>query len=161
MVKEEQRWETRVKGASHFADGSAIIRPTELPWTKGPFDGLSFRLSHINRQSGVWSAFFKAEPNTTIPAHYSYGQAQHYIRQGGFSFDGRELRADDYYLDLGGPVAERKVGPEGVTFYVTYDNGIGNVDADGKPTGTYMDCNYMYELAKANGAADHLSPLGR
>jgi hypothetical protein len=160
MTKEAQ-WESKYKGASRFADGSAIVRPEELPWTSGPLAGLSFRLTHIDRQSGMWTAIFKADPNATIPAHYTYGQVQYYIRAGGFVIDGVQLQLDDYYLDQGGAIAARKVGPEGVTCFVVYEGGLADVDGAGKPSGPYMDCNCVYELAMANGAGEHLPVPGR
>lgn len=161
MAREGEQWEHRTNGASRFADGSAIVRPDELAWTEGPLDGLSFRLTHIDRQSGMWTALFRADPNVTIPAHYCYGQVQNFIREGGFNVEGRDLRYEDFYLDMGGPTAERKVGPDGVVFFVSYEGGIAGVNDQGKPEGAYIDCNAMYELALANDAAEHLPAPGR
>ncbi|MCT2401192.1 cupin domain-containing protein [Novosphingobium mangrovi (ex Huang et al. 2023)] len=161
MLKEAQKWETKFKGASLFADGSAIIRPLELPWTDGPLEGLSFRLNHIDRQTGGWTAFIKAGPNAVIPAHFNHGQVQTYIREGSFSFDGHELRHNDFYLDQGGVASERVAGPEGVIYYVVFEGGFSRIGDDNKPTGTYIDCNYMYDLAAGNNAAEHLSPPKR
>lgn len=65
-----------------------------------------------------------------------------------------------HYLDQGGPAPSRRVGPEGVIYFVLYEGGVADVDSAGKPCGEYRDCNRMYEIAMANGAGEHLPTPG-
>lgn len=153
---DETVWEKKYTGGSRFADGSAIIRPVELPWTDGPLEGLQFKLTHVDRALMMWTALIKAGPNAKIPAHFNYGEVQIYVLEGSLAFEGYQLGPNDYFLDEGGPVAERKAGAKGVTYFVMYNGGLSAIDRDKKPTGRFIDCNALYDLAAANKAADHL-----
>jgi hypothetical protein len=150
------QWESRYVGGSRFADGSAIIRPEEMAWTNGPLDGIRFRLTHIDRSSGMWTAIFKVEPNVSTPPHFNHGEVQIYALEGNLAVGQVSLGAGDYFQDAGGLVREIVAGPNGATFFVMYTAGLSAVGADGKPSGPFIDANRIYELAAANSAAHHL-----
>ena len=150
------QWEERYVGGSRFADGSAIIRPKEMAWTKGPLEGLSFRLTHIDRSSGMWTALFKVDPNVRIPSHFNYGEVQIYALEGNLTIGDVTLGAGDYFQDIGGDARQTAAGPAGATYFIMYAAGLSVADAQGKPAGPYIDANAIYDLAAANGAAEHL-----
>lgn len=154
---EAVQWEERFVGGSRFADGSAIIRPAEVAWTRGPLQGLSFRLTHLDRSSAMWTALFKVEPNVRIPPYFNHGEVQIYALEGNITIGDVTLGQGDYLQDIGGVVREASAGPAGATYFVMYTGGLSAAGADGKPDGRYIDASAIYDLAAANGAADHLA----
>lgn len=151
------QWESRVVGGSRFADGSAIVRPRELPWTDGPLDGLSFRLTHVDDQTSMWTALFKAAPDTTIPAHYNYGEVQIHVHEGSLTIGDLLLGVGHYCQFPGGPMAEIATGPDGATYFVMYTaGGLSLTDMNGEPSGPFFNATHMYRIAAGNDAAAHL-----
>src|SRR5262245_22576854 len=127
-ANEAVQWESRYVGGSRFADGSAIIRPKEVPWTSGPIEGLSFRLTHIDRSSGMWTALFKAGAHAAIPAHFNYGEVQIYVLEGNLTIGDITLGVGDYFQDAGGIARGTRAGPAGVTYFVMYAGGLSVAD---------------------------------
>lgn len=158
MATSPIQWEARFTGGSRFADGSAIIRPKELPWTEGPVEGVSFRLTHVDRVTGMWTALFKMDAGVEMPAYFNYGEVQFYVIEGAMSVDDISLGLGHYYQDFSGPARATRAGPSGVIFFVMFAGGLALADGDGKPSGPYIDANRIYEVAAENGAADHLPP---
>jgi hypothetical protein len=151
------QWESRSVGGSRFADGSAIVRPAEVAWTDGPLEGLTFRLTHVDRPTSMWTAIFKAGANMSIPAHFNYGEVQIYILEGSLAIGDLLLEVGNYYQSPGGVLDGCVAGPAGATYFVMYTaGGLSAADEDGEPTGPYFDVNRMYKLASKNDAAAHL-----
>lgn len=152
-------WEDRQTGGSRFADGSAIIRPDELQWTAGPIEGAMFRLTHVDRSSGMWTAVVKVAANVALPKHFNHGEVQIYALEGVVAIDDVWLGAGDYFQDAGGQSRSVVAGPDGAVYFVMYSGGLSATGKDGEPEGAYIDANRIYGMAKANGAADHLGSL--
>jgi 2,4'-dihydroxyacetophenone dioxygenase len=159
MNASEIKWEERQVGGSRFADGSAIIRPAELKWTPGPVENAQFRLTHVDRSSGMWTALVKIDANVTLPRHFVHGEVHYYVLEGDMTVDDVWLGVGGYFLDSGGQARNIAGGSAGTTFLAMYSGGLSAVDRDGKPTGAYIDANRAYDMAKANAAADHLGSL--
>jgi hypothetical protein len=151
------QWESRTVGGSRFADGSAIVRPSEVTWTDGPLEGLSFRLTHVDRPTSMWTAVFKIDADTAIPPHLNYGEVQIYILEGSLTIGDMVLDVGNYYQFPGGILSDCAAGPAGATYFVMYTaGGLSAVDKDGEPTGPYFDAVHMHKLASRNDAAAHL-----
>jgi hypothetical protein len=156
----EIQWESRYVGGSRFADGSAIIRPTEVPWTDGPLEGLQFRLTHADPVASMWTALYHTAPGSSVPAHYIYGEVQFYVTEGSVTIGDIVLNKGDYYQFTGGLLGASTSGPSGSTFFVMYNaGGLSEVDADGEPAGPFIDARRIFKIARANGAAAHLESV--
>lgn len=153
-------WEQRYVGGSRFADGSAIIRPTEVPWTDGPLDGLQFRLTHADPAASMWTALYRTAAGSAIPAHYVYGEVQFYVTEGSVTIGDIVLNKGDYYQFNGGLLPASAAGTSDATFFVMYNaGGLSEADADGEPTGPFIDARRIFKIAHANGAAAHLESV--
>jgi len=158
MTKVAEEGLRKNSGSVRFADGSAIVRPDELPWTRWALDGVYFKLLSINRRTGVWSALMKIDPNTNTDVHYHFADAHIYITSGGYSYAHDRVNAGEYNIECGSVAHEPIIGDDGLENFVVFYGGISGADANRKPLGDFVDAEWMYNRAKANNAADHLAP---
>jgi anti-sigma factor ChrR (cupin superfamily) len=94
-----------------------------------------FRLTHVDRSSGMWTAIIKVEAGIVLPTHFHYGEVQIYALEGEIAVDDVWLRVGDYFLDSGGQSRRITAGPDGATYFVMYGGGLSAVGSDGKPEG--------------------------
>mgnify|MGYP000001691952 FL=1 len=139
-----------------FPDGSSLVRVEEIPWTPWVMEGTEFKLLYINRAHAMFTALIRMPPNLETPDHHHFGEAHAYVLEGEFSYEYGTMHTKDYIVEAGGITHKPTIGPDGATFFTIFFGGLGGVGADGLPEGGITDCNEMYRLAAANGAADHL-----
>lgn len=151
-------WEAVVSGARLFANGSALIRPDDIPWTQASLRGNWFKLLHIDRATGLWIALMKVDPNTTTEVHHHFGEVHALVLDGGFAYEYGEINTGDYIVEGGTIAHEPSIGPDGLIIVATFFGGLSGVGEDVRPLGPFVDAQWMYEAARANGAADHLPP---
>lgn len=140
-----------------FPDGSTIVRAGRLPWTPWAMPGTSFKLLHINRSIQLTVVLLKVEPNTAAAVHRHFGDAHAYILSGGFGYEHGEVFEGDYMVEAGGITHTPHTGPDGVLMLGTMFGGLGGLNEDGSLAGV-LDCDWHYQTALANGAADHIPP---
>ncbi|SCW33765.1 ChrR Cupin-like domain-containing protein [Sphingobium faniae] len=149
-------WEKRVKGGSLYADGSAVIRPAEMEWNDGPIEGLRFKVTFADPNTGDWTAQIRLEADQIFPAHVNHAEVHYMILEGELHTEVGVLKADNYMRDPGGFVPERQTGPEGLTCFVKFLGGISAADANGKSVGPVVDALRVREMAEQNGLGDVL-----
>jgi quercetin dioxygenase-like cupin family protein len=144
--------------SKNFPDGSSLVRPEQLPWTPWVMEGTEFKLLYINRAHCMFTALIRMPSGLETPDHHHYGEAHAYVLEGDFSYEYGTMYQWDYIVEAGGIAHRPTIGPNGATFFVVFYGGLTGVGADGLPEGEIIDCDAMYRLAAANGAADHLPP---
>ncbi|WP_051974677.1 cupin domain-containing protein [Cupriavidus necator] len=144
--------------SKRFPDGSLLVRAGTLPWTPWAMDGTYFKLLSIDRAIGMFTALLKIDPNTQTPDHHHFGNAHAYVLEGDFSYEYGTIYKGDYIVEAGGINHEPTIGAEGCLLFVVFFAGISGVGEGGMPAGEFVDCEWMYRAAAANGAAAHLLP---
>ncbi len=141
-----------------FPDGSSLVRVEQTPWTPWVMDGSEFKLLYINRAHSMFTALIRMRGGLETPDHYHFGEAHAFVIEGEFSYEYGSIYEGDYIVEAGGIHHKPVIGPDGATFFVIFYAGLSGVDENGLPAGEFIDCEFMYRAAKANGAADHLPP---
>lgn len=139
-----------------FPDGSSLVRAEQLPWTPWAMEGSEFKLLYINRAHSMFTALIRMRGGLETPDHHHFGEAHAYVIEGDFSYEYGTMYTGDYIVEAGGIHHKPTIGPDGATFFVIFYAGLSSVDENGLPTGEFLDCEWMYRAANANGAADHL-----
>lgn len=160
MIAEEKMelapWETRVPGGSLYADGSAVIRAAELDWLDGPIDGLKFKVTFADPNTGDWTAQIRLEPDQPFPAHINHAEVHYMILAGELRTEAGTLKAEDYMRDPGGFVPERQAGADGMTCFVKFLGGISAADGEGRSAGPVTDVLRARDIAEANSCGEVL-----
>jgi anti-sigma factor ChrR (cupin superfamily) len=141
-----------------FPDKSVIVRCETLPWTPWALKGSWFKLLYINRSVSMSVALIKIDKGTQTPDHFHFGEAHAYVLQGNFGYEHGLAFKGDHLVEGGGIAHKPVIGPDEdlITFSIFF-GGLGGVKPDGTVDGC-CGCDAMYEMAAANGAADHLEP---
>jgi hypothetical protein len=145
-------------GSFGEAGGRTVIRTEELPWTPWALEGLRFKLLSINRRTGMWACIIQIDPNTETDLHYHCGDAHILVLKGGYRYEMERVNTGELNVEIGSIAHSPIIDPEGAEVYIFFNGGITGADADRKPLGDYVNVDWMYQAAKANGAADHLPP---
>ncbi|MBN7799069.1 cupin domain-containing protein [Parahaliea mediterranea] len=129
--------------------------PATIPWTEWVMPGTYFKLLTVREHSGGFSMLLKVDPNTEAPPHHHIGNAEAFILEGEFGY-GEDDRGGvwTHSLEPGGAIHVAD-SPTGVIMFAVGDGPIVGYNDDGS-VGAVVDCRLMYELAKANNAADHI-----
>lgn len=151
-----REWEFRGRGGSVFADGSAILKPDELDWLPGPFEGLEFKVTFADPNDGDWLGLVRLNADATFPAHINHADVHYLIVSGELNTDHGLLKTGDYMRDPGGFIPERKAGPDGATIFCRFQGAISAADADGKRVEPLVDALYVRELFEQNGMGETL-----
>ena len=141
-----------------FPDGSSLVRCEQVPWTDWAMEGSEFKLLYINRSHSMFTALIRMRGGLETPDHHHFGKAHAFVLEGEFSYEYGTMFKGDYIVEAGGIHHKPTIGPDGATFFVIFYAGLSGVGEDGLPAGEFVDCEWMYRTAKANGAADHLPP---
>jgi len=144
--------------SKNFPDGSSLVRCENIPWTPWAMEGSEFKLLYINRAHGMFTALIRLKGGLETPDHHHFGEAHAYVLEGDFSYEYGTMYKGDYIVEAGGINHKPTIGAKGATFFVIFYAGLSGVGLDNKPTGEFVDCEWMYRTAAANGAADHLPP---
>lgn len=141
-----------------FPDRSCLVRSETIPWTPWALPGSWFKLLYVNRAISLSLTLLKVDKGTQLPDHYHFGEAHAFILQGDFGYEHGRAWKGDLFVE-GGGISHMPTISEGedLILYAAFFGGLGHVDADGKVVGC-VSCDEMYEMAHANGAADHLEP---
>ena len=141
-----------------FPDGSSLVRCEQIPWTAWAMEGSDFKLLYINRAHGMFTALIRMRGGLETPDHHHFGEAHAYVLEGDFSYEYGTMYKGDYIVEAGGIHHKPTIGPDGATFFVIFYAGLSGVGTNGIPEGEFVDCEWMYRVANANGAAGHLPP---
>lgn len=141
-----------------FPDGSSLVRCEQIPWTPWAMEGSEFKLLYINRAHGMFTALIRMVGGLETPDHHHFGEAHAFVLDGEFSYEYGTMYTGDYIVEAGGIHHKPIIGPNGATFFVIFYAGLSGVGANGLPEGEFIDCEWMYRSAAANGAAGHLPP---
>ena len=141
-----------------FPDGSSLVRCEQIPWTPWAMEGSEFKLLYINRAHGMFTALIRMRSGLETPDHHHFGEAHALVLEGDFSYEYGTMYTGDYIVEAGGIHHKPTIGADGATFFVIFYAGLSGVGTNGIPEGEFIDCEWMYRSAKANGAADHLPP---
>jgi 2,4'-dihydroxyacetophenone dioxygenase len=138
-----------------YPDGSTVVRGNDIPWTPWAGPGTWYKLFYIDPDTGFMSFLLKVDANTPGGNHKHYGAAMGYVLEGKWGYSDREFRSGDFFKEGGAVTHAPVTGDEG-TIMVAYGFGpIAFFDEEGTQLGV-VDAHWMYETARANGAADHI-----
>ena len=149
--------------SGYFPDGSNIVRAEKLPWMKfnlvGSEEGSVFKLLSVLWHHDMYTMLLIVPGGLKVEPHYHLGEAHGYIMTGNFEYEYGDIAAGDY-LGEGDNIAHNaQLGPEDVLQFSIIFGGLCGVGPDGGPVlSTKMGCMEVYNIAKANGAADHIIP---
>jgi 2,4'-dihydroxyacetophenone dioxygenase len=153
------------KGHIIRADGTALVRVKDIPWTPWAMDGTEFKLLRVDDDNALMVIVLRIAPNLPAPPHHHLGSAEAFILEGCFSYDYGTIHEGDYVFEPGGCTHDPTTHDEGCTMVAIVKGGLQGTDASGKPAGPVLDINWHVETARANGAAGHLvrktSPIAR
>lgn len=141
-----------------FPDGSSLVRCEQIPWTPWVMEGSEFKLLYINRAHGMFTALIRMRGGLETPDHHHFGEAHAFVLEGDFAYEYGRMFKGDYIVEAGGIDHKPTIGEDGATFFVIFYGGLSGVGENRLPTGDFIDCEFMYRTAAANGAADHLPP---
>ena len=141
-----------------FPDKSCIVRCESIPWTPWAMPGSFFKLLYVNRTISMTVALIKLEAGRQTPDHYHFGEAHAYVLQGEFGYEHGKAYKGDLFVE-GGSIAHKPLisEKEDMITYTIFFGGLGAVGPDGKVINC-ISCDEMYDMANANGAADHIEP---
>jgi len=128
--------------------------PATLPWTPWGMPRTFFKLLHIDEASGRFTFLLKVEPDVAAVLHKHLGEAEGYILQGEFGY-GEERGGTGWYAYEAGGATHLPTTRTGLLIFAVSHGPIVGYNPDGS-IGGIMDVEWMYEAAKANGAAAHI-----
>lgn len=140
------------------SSGRVLVHADELPWTDWALPGLRFKLLSINRRTGMFTVMMEIAPNVETDLHHHFGDAHIFVTRGGYAYEHDRIGVGEHNVEIGSIAHKPFFDEDGGEVLVFFHGGISGVDEEGKPTGEYVCADWMYEAAKANGAADHLTP---
>lgn len=143
-----------------FADGSSIVRVEQLPWTPWGMPGTYFKLLKLDDGVGMMVFLLKVDPNVELSPHKHFGNANVYVLKGGFGYENGQVFKGDYMCE-GGGITHKPFTYNEETLMLAFGFGpVAGFDDNGNLVGL-IDNDWMYEAAKANGAADHIVRPGK
>lgn len=128
--------------------------PRSIPWTPWGMPQTYYKLLHIDEASGRFTFLLKVERDVTAMLHKHLGEAEAYILEGEFGYGAERGGAGWYAYEAGGAVHLPDTRTGMLIFAVSHGPIIG-YNPDGSVAGV-LDVQWMYETARANGAADHI-----
>jgi len=134
----------------------AFFNSKNLPWSDWVMPGTYFKLLNINELTGGFTMMLMVAPGAVAPAHHHIGGIEAYVIEGEFGY-GKDDRGGvgSYVLEAGGSIHEPD-SPTGTTMFAIAHGPIVGYDEDGN-IAIVVDGRLMYDLAKKNCAADHIT----
>ncbi|MCF8474040.1 MAG: 2,4'-dihydroxyacetophenone dioxygenase family protein [Emcibacter sp.] len=134
----------------------AFLNANQLPWTDWVMDGTYFKLLNINELTGGFTIMLKVDPEITAPVHRHIGGIEAFIVEGEFGY-GKDDRGGvgSYVLEAGGSIHQPD-SPGGVIMFAIAHGPLAGYNEDGS-IAAIVDARLMYELAKQNNSADHIT----
>jgi hypothetical protein len=136
------------------ADHWQFFNPETIPWTAWGMPKTFYKLLHIDEASGRFTFLLKVEREVTAMLHKHLGEAEAYIVEGEFGYGGERGGAGWYAYEAGGAVHIPDTRTGMVLFAISHGPIMG-YNPDGSIAGV-LDVEWMYETARANGAAGHI-----
>jgi 2,4'-dihydroxyacetophenone dioxygenase len=133
----------------HFFD------PETIPWTPWAMPGTYFKLLNINEANGRFTFLLKVDPGTVAPIHKHLGEGEAFILEGSFGY-GDEVGVAGHYSHESAGSLHIPHSPDGLVMFAISHGPIAGFAPDGALAGL-IDVDWMYETAKQNGAADHIT----
>jgi hypothetical protein len=128
--------------------------PGTIPWTPWGMPKTFYKLLHIDEASGRFTFLLKVEPDVVAVMHKHLGEAEAYILEGEFGYGAERGEAGWYAYEAGGAVHIPDTRTGMLIFAISHGPIMG-FNPDGSIAGV-MDVEWMYETARANGAAGHI-----
>ncbi|MEM9706844.1 MAG: cupin domain-containing protein [Pseudomonadota bacterium] len=135
-------------------DEPVFFDPSTLPWTPGPLERTWFKLLNINPESGGSTMLLRVAPESRAAIHKHIGSVEGYIYEGEFAYGDDKGAAHSYLYEENGSIHEPTSGVGFEAFLLSRGATIG-FHPNGDPA-VSIDAAVYYQLAKANGAANHL-----
>lgn len=126
----------------------------KLPWTPGPLIGTWFKLLNINPVTGGTSLLFRVDPNQKAPLHKHIGCVEGYIIDGEFGYGEDRGTLGAYLYEADAAIHEPTSTTGFTAFLLSRGTSVGYLP-DGSPA-ALIDAYTYFNLAKLNGAVDHL-----
>lgn len=136
-------------------DRRAFFDPNNLPWTEWVMAGTYFKLLNLNELTGGFTMLLKVDPDVTAPVHHHIGGIEVYVIEGEFGYGDDRGGVGTYALESGGSIHE-PTSPGGVIMFAVVYGPLIGYNEDGS-IAAVVDCRFMYELAKQNNVADHIT----
>lgn len=142
-----------------FSDGSLVVRHESLPWLPTGLPGVEFKCLNIDWERHMYVALQKAPAGLQAPGHYHYGPNHTFVIEGGFKYEHGEIGRGDYVVETSDIFHEGEGSDQDMLLLGIIFDGVGPLGEDGRPElENTLDCFTVYNMAKAAGAADHLTP---
>ena len=135
----------------------AFFDPGTLPWTPWVMEGTNFKLLNIDKKTGGFTILLKVDPGLDTPVHGHLGGVEGIVLQGEFGYDDDRGGEGCYFYEE----AATRHKPDshgGTIMYAVVHGPIVGYDEERGVAGI-VDARLMYDLAAANGAANHLAHL--
>lgn len=144
-------------------EGVEVIKPKRpaffdaetLPWTPWVMEGTYFRLLNVNPVTGGFTNILKVDPGMEAPIHHHLGAIEGYIIEGEFGYDDDRGGKGSFVFEEPNSIHKPDT-PGGFTMFAVNYGPLMGYNPDGSIS-AIIDAKAMYEMAKANGAADHLA----
>jgi 2,4'-dihydroxyacetophenone dioxygenase len=149
--------------SGYFPDGAHVVRIKDLPWTPfnlvGSEKGTVFKLMSVNWQHDMFTMFMNVPGGLKVEPHYHLGEAQGYIMTGDFEYEYGHIFAENLIGEGAETAHSAIIGKEDVLQFSIIFGGLAGVLPDGGPDlSAIVGCQAVYDMAKANNAADHIAP---
>lgn len=149
--------------SGYFPDGSSIVRVEKLPWTPfnlvGSKEGSVFKLLSVLWDHDMYTMILDVPGGLKVEPHYHLGEAHGYIMTGGFDYEYGDIAAGDYLAEGDNIAHNAQLGDEHTLQFTLMFGGLCGVLPDGGPDlSTKIGCMEVYQMARANNAADHIIP---
>ncbi|WP_411818639.1 2,4'-dihydroxyacetophenone dioxygenase family protein [Hyphococcus sp. DH-69] len=135
----------------------AFFNPAMLPWTPWVMEGTNFKLLNFDKKTGGFTILLKVDPDLDTPVHSHLGAVEGIVLEGEFGYDDDRGGVGSYFYEEAA-TRHQPDSPTGTIMFAVVHGPIVGHDEDGGVAGV-VDARLMYELAAANGAADHLAHL--
>ncbi|WP_138378908.1 2,4'-dihydroxyacetophenone dioxygenase family protein [Luteithermobacter gelatinilyticus] len=133
----------------------AFLDTHKLPWTNWVMEGTYFKLLNINEMTGGFTIMLKVDPGIEAPVHHHIGGIEAYVTEGEFGYgDDDRGGVGSYVLEASGSIHQPD-SPDGTTMFAIAHGPLVGYNEDGS-IAVVVDARLMYEMAKANNAADHI-----
>ncbi|MBL4852883.1 MAG: 2,4'-dihydroxyacetophenone dioxygenase family protein [Robiginitomaculum sp.] len=135
-------------------DESAFFDTTRLKWIPWVMEGTWFKLLKVDTKTGGWTMMLKVDPDNDAPVHGHVGAIEGIILEGEFGYGDDRGSALHFTWEPAGAV-HKPDSPNGFTMFAITHGPLVGYNDDGT-IAAVIDGKLMYEMAKAEGAADHV-----
>lgn len=133
----------------------AFFDPSDLPWTEWAMPGTYFKLLNLNDIQGSFSMLLKVDPGLDTPIHKHTAGVEAFVLEGEFGYGTDRGGVGSYIFEAAGSI-HAPDSPGGTLMFAVVYGPILGYNEDGSIAGV-IDNDLMYELACANGAAEHIT----